>query len=293
MDFASNRLQRSSEKFPDNEGSAINALSDDVFEVASSSCPGVVHTVNTSTTICTCRRGSTGRMCKHLHWVISQEARQNENQNSATSNYHVNDCRQLMYLVSCGHSEPEGWLSTLHGGVSAMKQAEPQSEQAAHSIVSDGNLPTSLSSDELAEENEKKVAEFVELFKLKIGDCASENQQGFSEAIKSAINTLKTINTPNAGLSALRTFGKYGGGGAVSLKRLNRSSIPVQTTAYARRKKVLRGRGPGEAGRPRKSAIAETMHDYAMRGARNHPARHRLSFCAERNISLGKTHSKK
>ena len=113
------------------------------------------------------------------------------------------------------------------------------------------------------------------------------------DTIDIALGSLKFMNTTNAFLSAMRTFGKYGAGGRTEARRLKLSNISVKSTAYARRKKVLRGSAPGEAGRPRRNALGkDNMHSYTMPG-RGNAAPHNLGVCVRRNVLLGKTHSKK
>ena len=143
--------------------------------------------------------------------------------------------------------------------------------------------------------HERDVTEFYNLLDKNIFGPGKGNEREILPALRSAIESLKRISTTNSGASALRTFGKYSGGGASSTKKFKLSSIPIQSAALGRRRKVLRGSAPGEPGRPRKSALLrDNLHEYSMPSRRqNAPARHNLSECVSKNVALGKTHSKK
>ncbi|XP_067949343.1 uncharacterized protein [Watersipora subatra] len=68
-----------------------------------------------------------------------------------------------------------------------------------------------------------------------------------------------------------------------------RTKIVVQPSAVARRKRPLGTSTSQRRGFCRMAA----EHAYGKETKKNHPAPHSLSFCVERTISLGKTHSKK
>ncbi|XP_067931307.1 uncharacterized protein [Watersipora subatra] len=68
-----------------------------------------------------------------------------------------------------------------------------------------------------------------------------------------------------------------------------RTKIGVQPSAVVRRKRPLGTTTSQHGGFRRKAA----EHAYGKETKKNHPAPHSLSFCVERTISLGKTHSKK
>jgi len=258
MDFASNRLRLSSPSLPTYEGQLITRITPDIFEVASSKNSSTLYTVNTATTMCSCYEGSTGKLCKHMHYVLSRVE-----QNPA--HYHIKDYRQLMYFVSSGRDAPDGWLNTLHGGAGGQETPATthiSTENAVPVQTLDATEPASdiEEGDDAvsAEEYDKSVSEFHNLFCEKITDRGETNRKELFDALQVAIRTLKLFN--NSAISALRTFGKYGAGGNSVVRKLKLSSIPVQTTAYARRKKMIRGSAPGKPGRPRKSAIMKEKY---------------------------------
>ena len=287
MDLSANRLQRPPKTFPKYEGQQIVAISEDVFQVESSQNVDN-YMVNIATNICTCHEGCTGKMCKHMFYVLSRQP-------DADRHYHLNDSRELMYLVACGHQAPDGWLANLHGGSSdAIQRSTGQPAETSNTVQT--NLDTAATSIDTPEfEYKRDVKEFHDLLDKNIFGPGKGNEVEILPTLRSAIESLKRIATTNSGVSALRTFGKYSGGGASSAKKLKLSSIPVQSTALGRRRKVLRGSAPGEPGRPRKSALLrDNLHDYTMPSRRlNAPARHNLGECVRKNIALGKTHSKK
>jgi len=145
-----------------------------------------------------------------------------------------------------------------------------------------------------------KLQQIHELFtdtwkKVILERAGSDSPREIIAGYEAALTMLNKITTTNAASSALHTFGRYSEGSGRVTKCHRLGNIPVQTTAVARRRKCLRGRAPGEAGRPKKLSILKSnMHSYSMpsrkKGA---PAPHKLSECVRRNINIGGTHSKK
>jgi len=268
-------------------------MSDEVYDVASSKQNGTVYTVNIATVMCTCFAGSTGKCCKHVHYVLTEMQHL-----SQSVSYHFSDKRSLFYEVAIGSPAPSGWLDLLHGGLNQTMSASvevpaPVDVPVPLEVPTPVEVPDPAEILDPAEEIAQHIATVDRLFKTKVHDVARENPDAFISAYKTFIDTLQSLSTANAAASALHTFGKYAGGGKRVGKRL--SSITVQSTAIARRKKLLRGKHPGEAGRPRKSAVVvQNKHDYSLPSRkRNQPAPHALGECVSRNISLGSSHSKK
>jgi hypothetical protein len=296
LDYASNRQQRPPAKFPAYEGQLISALGDDVFKVASSCKPGETYIVNVAACMCSCHEGITGKVCKHIHYVHSQC-------DMPASVYHLNDIRELMYVVANGTAPPAGWLDLLHGGLPDMfvppvnaGPSECLSGEQVSSVTSASSSNGMDTGNHLDELN-ATLAEFCKVLGDQFTRFGARAATELNEGCKSAIETLKGVNSTNSMVSALYTFGKYSVSGQPSgrVRAHALGRIPVQTTAVARRKKCLRGSAPGEAGRPRKTTIVvANKHDYAM-PSRNFraAASHSLSRCVRQNIALGGTHSKK
>jgi len=262
-------------------------MSDEVYDVASSKQDGTVYTVNIATVMCTCFAGSTGKCCKHVHYVLTETQHL-----SQSVSYHFSDNRSLFYEVAIGSPAPSGWLDLLHGGLNQTRSASVE-VPAPVDVPVPLEVPSPVEVSDPAEELAQNMATVDRLFQTKVHNVARENPDAFISAYKTFIDTLQSLSTANAAASALQTFGKYAGGGKRVGKRL--SSITVQLTAIARRKKLLRGKHPGEAGQPRKSAVVvENKRDYSLPSRkRNQPAPHALGECVPRNISLGSSHSKK
>lgn len=289
LDFASNRKQRVAAKFPPYTGQQVRRISEDIYDVASSKKDGTIYSVNMATVMCTCADGSSGKICKHVHYVLteSQDA-------SFTIGYNFCDNRNLFYEVATGNSAPSGWLDLLHGGVNQSNASSVPSVAAQATVdMADTGIPSEGVVVDKIDELEQRIAKVDEAFKARIHEVARQNPDVLLDAYDAFLGTLQSLSTPNAIASAMHTFGKYSGGGKRAGKRL--SCISVQSTAIARRKKVLRGKHPGEAGRPRKSAVViQNMHDYSMPSRKqNQPASHALAKCVSRNTSLGNSHSKK
>lgn len=228
-----------------------------------------------------------------MHYVLTQSQ-----QSYCNLGYHFNDNRNLFYEVATGSPAPSGWLDLLHGGVSqrvgySIQTVEvPALVQSPVDLVSRGIISEGSVVDK-TQELLQHIDTVDRLMKTKVHNVARQNPDAFIDAYKAFIGTLQSLSTVNATVSALQTFGRYSGGGTRAGKRLR--TINVQSTAIARRKKLLRGKQPGEAGRPRKSAIVlSNKHDYSLPSRkRNQPAPHALGECVSRNISLGSSHSKK
>ena len=288
--YSSNRLIRPSHnrEISAYNGQEIKKISEDLYEVQSSK-KTTVYTVNIATVMCTCIDGGTGKICKHVRYVY-------EDQNlDASNNYHLGGGRELMYMVATGHPAPFGWLDSLHGG-NVIAQTENTGNVSINASP-DITDPISRNSSDATDSVEDDVAqlieaqrEFHELLKVHIDEKANNSRQEFIAAYKTASASLRNVTTTNAAVSVLLTVGKYSRAGT----RRNFGQIPVKTTALARRKKCLRGRAPGEAGRPRKGVILKNnKHDYSMPIKRKLHSIHNLQYCVDRNICIGQTHSKK
>src|SRR6218665_2975427 len=96
----------------------IERMSDEVYDVASSKQDGTVYTVNIATVMCTCFAGSTGKCCKHVHYVLTETQHL-----SQSVSYHFSDNRSLFYEVAIGSPAPSGWLDLLHGGLNQTRSA--------------------------------------------------------------------------------------------------------------------------------------------------------------------------
>lgn len=289
LDYANYReLRLLTKKFPSYEGQQISLLSADIYEVESISTEGLSYTVNIAACLCTCYEGATGKLCKHIHYVLTEKSL------NFTDNYCLGENRHLMYFVACGSAPPPGWLDTLHSTAHA--------EQSVHSVhiatdhIGSVDAIANHSSDTdvgVQLRLESKQAEFVELWKAKIDSHSNRSAVELLAAYEAAIRTLQKVTTANAAVSLVHTVGKYSEAGCCKRRKLG--NIPVQTTSVARRRKCLRGRAPGEPGRPRKmSVLAANKHDYSMPMRKyGQAASHNLQYCVRRNAALGRTHSKK
>src|SRR6218665_156716 len=158
--------------------------------------------------------------------------------------YHFSDKLSLFYEVAIGSPAPSGWLDLLHGGLNQAMSASvevpaPVDVPVPLEVPTPVGVPDPAEILDPAEEIAQHIATVDRLFKTKVHDVARENPDAFISAYKTFIDTLQSLSTANAAASALHTFGKYAGGGKRVGKRL--SSITVQSTAIARRKKLLRG----------------------------------------------------
>jgi len=292
LDYANYREPRLlTKKFPSYEGQHIALVSEDIYEVESSKTEELRYTVNVAACLCTCYEGATGKLCKHIHYVVT------ERNLNTRDNYHLGQNRYLMYFVACGSAPDPGWLDTLHG--------TPQVEQSAHSVhtatdrsgtvdaIAGHRTDTDVGVSGVQLKLLAKQAEFVELWKEKIDSQSDRSSVELLAAYEAAIAALKKVTTTNAAVSLLHTLGKYSEAGCSKRRKLG--NIPVQTTAVARRRKCLRGRAPGEPGRPRKqSVLVSNKHDYSMPMRKlGHAAPHNLKYCVSRNAALGKTHCRK
>lgn len=280
-----NRVRRKSSSVPEYNGQHITRVSDDVYEIESTD-RSKIYTVNLAVAICTCNDGETGKICKHLHHIFDYSIK------TAATRYFFSDNRALFYKVACGREAPDGWLELLHTGP-ANQNDETSDTNCTPNIASAVAVETETQNTN--EKLESAISCFNELWRQKMEDCARCNAEQFLPGYLSAIAVLQKLSTDNAKVSALHSFGKLFSG-SISAKRPKLSHIPVQTTAVARRRKCLRGRAVGEAGRPRKNVvITENKHDYCTYtvGHRKIAAAHNLSRCVELNVSLGRTHSKK
>jgi hypothetical protein len=282
LDYAHNRLHRTSSSFEPYSGQKIESLGVDMYAVESRSKIGTCYVVDMSACVCTCHIGETGKLCKHMHFIVS------ETSFNTNTSYHLSDQRELMYVLATGNLPPAGWLQTLHEVMNptGMQQGEVSLEHITlHSQHID--LPTreSVTTVTADPDNEAELQQahndFLEVLQEKIR-IAKDSPRELLAAYKAATATLTRISTTNATISMLHCLGKYSEG----VKKKYLGKIPVQTTSVSRRKKCLRGRTPGEAGRPRKNSILlQNLHTYSMPSRK---IRHNLSNRIARNTALGK-----
>ena len=223
MDFANNTIsQRTSARFPPYEGQQVLELSEDVYDMASSKIDGTTYTLNTATATCTCQNGNAGKLCKHLHYMFAQR-------NAA--NYHFNEQRELMYVVSSGEPAPMEWLTSL--------QVRPSGVLTSATIPSSLIQRTAVAStalavdDSVSEELLRQQVEFSELWKAKIVAPARRNRAEFVAAFRAANETLRAMYTGQAGLNALYHLGKYAEEGLVTpvVKKQKQSGVGQVRTA--------------------------------------------------------------
>jgi len=289
LDYANNRRPRLLTKYPDYEGQCITLISEDVYEVASSREADLYYTVNVAACMCTCYEGCTGKACKHMHYVRTVLDL------DCSRSYHLADQRERMYYVACGKASPPGWLDTLHGQAQVEHAFHDTNVTVSRSNAVETAMNTDMVTDDtqICQQLEARQAEFLAMWRAKIDCYGQRNAAELVAAYDVAIKTLSGVTTANAAISVVHTLGKYSEGG--SCKRRKMGNIPVQTTAIARRRKSLRGRAPGEPGRPRKlTVLSDNKHSYTMPSRRHGvAAAHNLSLCVRKNSALGRTHSKK
>jgi len=197
-----------------------------------------------------------------------------------------------MYFVANGYAPPSGWLDTLHSAVEPRIATVP-TEPVITSPIVVHDISTVETDTTLMQELKEAEEELINVFRSTIKRHSNKSPMEYMAALKAAKDTLSNISTSNAAVSMLNTLGKYSERGGPRHKRLG--NMPVQTTALARRRKCLRGRAVGEAGRPRKNTVLlSNLHSYSMPSRRlGKEALHNLGTCVKQNISLGKTHGRK
>jgi len=185
IDFSNNRPQRIISEFPSYSGQEITALSSDVYEVVSSKYDGSVYVVNVAAALCSCHEGQSSRPCKHLHYVNVQR-----NHDGSGNSYQTQDCKELMYVVACGHKPPGVSLDN--------ERLLPGASDDEVTDVED------IVSDEISEFQ----AEFNLLWKKKVVDRAKLNPAEYVDAYRAILETLRNLKTSSATISAMHTFGK-------------------------------------------------------------------------------------
>lgn len=292
LDYAHNRLIRPAVKYPAYSGQLITRVTDDIYEIESSKRDGTVYVVNTAACMCTCYAGQTGKVCKHIHYVSKET-------NCDRVSYRLTDDRELMYIVATGRKPLVGWLDTLHGERSAHTQCNIVNSNATCSAVSNtaetAVLDTAEDEGIVREQCFQKLEKLLQTLKQTVTKTIDHSAGEVMPSLDAAIASIEGIHTPNACISMLHTLGKYCDAQKLRRKRRHLGNIPVQTTAVGRRRKFLRGRQAGEAGRPRSNALLKlNLHSYALPVSRKRAAApHSLSVAVHANASLGRTHSRK
>ena len=179
LDYANNRSVRLLAKFPAYEGQEIRQIGQDTFEVSSSKNNDIKYTVNLSSVSCNCAVGCTLALCKHVHYVYTEQRHAREP-----------DCvvfRELMYLVATGETVPDGWSG----------EPSPVGGQKA------AGLQESYWLDGLAQAQH----EFDELFSKEIASRARQNPRMFLPAYATAIAALKSIASADDACRTLESLG--------------------------------------------------------------------------------------
>lgn len=253
--------------------------------------------VDLSGIFCTCPKGNTGQLCKHISAVIMKY--------SVELPAYVNsvESRDFIYRIAMGKKpDNDEFLQEL-----SFNPISKTSSHIANTAILPVKNPISSNRDVVAVQdcnnsdddnlNPESTKQKLILFHEKLASNINDNPNAFVPAVNRMIeNADKFIKTENAMLSALHNFAKptHNLNTTINVKRKRSGvQIPVQPTAIGRRKTSLTGKRSHLGGRPSNVNIIKNIkeHDYTPFSHlpdKRRKAKHDINDCVLKNISVGR-----
>ena len=168
----------------------------------------------------------------------------------------------------------------------------------------DGTSPGDAAMEEDSNECDELLQRFATFTESMVAKVRKNTE--IRHALQRFLDQREKLKTDATLASALHCFGRYSGLSSLGKRprMVGTKSIGVQPTAIARRRMACGGKRSLQTGRPTKYA-ATKEHGYTLlkkkksvTSAQHLPthhqlAPHNLAECVSRNVTLGKTHSRK
>ncbi|XP_023311650.1 uncharacterized protein LOC111692125 isoform X2 [Anoplophora glabripennis] len=185
----------------------IKKLNENIVAVPSETKPNLLYLVNTEVLICSCTVGSTGAICKHIHWA---------NALFCTDKY-INKIDNLkikenLYLVATGQPSKGEWLLPLI--VTLETESSPAltqtNEENRLSFSENTSLPSTSTMDVPIfdpDESRKRYTELLAIMNQCFDKYYEKSPLEVTGSMEKMISTLHKIKTPASFSSAIATFG--------------------------------------------------------------------------------------